>query len=223
MTCAILVAGAWIRPTILARSSSSDGKAASALTPFGSSTVLPIAPPRITNFSWRLGEIDGDLGRANRIVGIGDHGRPLQQGADAGNVRAFKSDLGEAVLGDLHRCASLPGLLAQDLHLGNREAGIVSDDDGVGGLEDPLQLRHLLGFCRSFHKLSPVGGSASPWNIEPPVATCRPYPTRRAAAGTTIGALPLARITPLQVQRFEPIRSDCSDQYRPHPSVQAVD
>jgi hypothetical protein len=34
--------------------------------------------------------------------------------------------------------------------------------------------------------------------------TCRTYPTRRAAAGTTFGALPLARIAPLQVQRFEP-------------------
>src|SRR4029079_4854455 len=119
--------------------------------------------------------------------------RPLQQGTDAGNVRAFKSDLGEAVLGDLHRCASLPGLLAQDLHLGNREAGIVSHDDGVGGLEDLLQFRHLLGFCRSFHKLSPVGGSRRSGTpsrrLHVPSLS-----TRHAAAGTTIGALPLARI-----------------------------
>src|SRR3546814_6616429 len=49
MTCTTLVAGAWTRPTILARSSSSDGSAASAFTPLTSRIVAPIAPPTISN------------------------------------------------------------------------------------------------------------------------------------------------------------------------------
>src|SRR5262249_30337583 len=113
------------------------------------------------------------------IARIGDQRRSLQQGADRGNVGAFKSDLGEAVLGDLHRGASGAGLLLPDLHLGGGEAGIVSNDDRGGGLEALLQLRHLLGFCRSFHKLSPVDGSRRCADDEPSVATCRldPYAT----------------------------------------------
>ena len=85
-----------------------------------------------------LGDIDGDLGRCHRIVGIGDHGRPLQQGTDGGCIRAFKSNLGEAVFRHLHAGASLPRLLTQGLHLGHRKAGVVSDDDGVRGLKDPV-------------------------------------------------------------------------------------
>ena len=101
-----------------------------------------------------------------------------------GNVRAFKSDLGETVLRDLHRGAGLPHLLAQDLHLGDGEAGIVSDDDDVGGLEDLLQRRHLLCFCRSIHKLSPVGGSVlghEGRRLRPAVPA-----SRNAEAGTTL-------------------------------------
>ena len=63
-SCATLVAGAWIRPTILARSSSSDGSAASALTPSGLSAVLPIAPPRMTNFSFALAKSTATFGAA---------------------------------------------------------------------------------------------------------------------------------------------------------------
>ena len=70
----------------------------------------------------RLGEVGGDLGRSNRIARIGDQGRTLEQGDDHRCVGAFESDLGETVLGDLHRRARLPHLLAQSLHLGDVEA-----------------------------------------------------------------------------------------------------
>ena len=113
----------------LARSSSRDGSVASAFTPSGFRAVLPMAPPRITNFSLILGEIHGDLGRRDRIARISDQGRTLQQGPDRGDVRAFESNLGEAVLGDLHGGAGLLHLLAQLLHLGDRQAGIVGHDD----------------------------------------------------------------------------------------------
>src|SRR5438067_7451357 len=45
----------------------------------------------------------------------------LQQGTDGRDVGAFESDLGEAVLRDLHGSAGLPHLLAQLLHLGDRD------------------------------------------------------------------------------------------------------
>ena len=44
-----------------------------------------------------------------------------------------------------------PHLLAQLLHLGDREAGIVSDDDDVGGLEDPVQRLDGRFLFRSIH------------------------------------------------------------------------
>ena len=94
----------------------------------------------------------------------------------------------------MFRGAGLLRLLAQDLHLADGEAGIVSHDDGVGGLEDPLQLRHLLRFCRAFHKLSPVGGEDMTLGHLRRRLHVPPLSTPRAAAGTAIGALPLARI-----------------------------
>ena len=65
----------------------------------------------------------------------------MSRGAIDGCVRAFESDLGETVLRDLHRRASLLHLLAQSLHLGDVEAGIVSHDHDVGGLEDTVERR----------------------------------------------------------------------------------
>ena len=49
-----------------------------------------------------LGESHGGLGRRHRIARISDQGRPLEQGTDRGDVRAFESNLGEPVLGDLN-------------------------------------------------------------------------------------------------------------------------
>jgi hypothetical protein len=110
----------------------------------------------------RLGEIDGNLWRRNRIVRSSDHGRPLQQGTDGSDVSAFKSNFGETVLRDLHRRARLLHLHAQLLHLGDGEAGIVSNDRNRRGLEDLVELSDRLFFCRSFHsKLFPVGGLRS--------------------------------------------------------------
>src|SRR5581483_12458641 len=82
----------------------------------------------------------------------------LEQGRDGGSVGAFKSDFGETVLRDLHGGARLLHLHAQSLHLGDREAGVMSDDDDVRGLEDLVERRDELLFFRSIHsKLSPVG------------------------------------------------------------------
>src|SRR5438067_12161806 len=75
----------------------------------------------------------------------------LQQGTDGRDVGAFESDLGEAVLRDLHGSAGLPHLLAQLLHLGDRETGIVSDNDDVRGLEDPVQRLNGRFLFRSIH------------------------------------------------------------------------
>src|SRR4029077_11471869 len=78
--------------------------------------------------------------------------------ADRGDVGAFKSDLGEAILRDLHGGACMLHLPTQSLHLRNREPGIMSNDDALGGLENLAKGRDLLSFCRAFHQLSPVGG-----------------------------------------------------------------
>jgi len=113
----------------------------------------------MTNCSFCLGEIDGDLWRRYRIVRSGDHGRSLQHGTDGNDVSAFKSNFGETVLRDLHRRTRLLHLHAQLLHLGHGEAGILSNDRDARGLEDRMELFDRLFFCRSFHsKLSPVGG-----------------------------------------------------------------
>ena len=54
--------------------------------------------------------------------------------------------------------ARLLHLLAQILHLGDGEAGIVSHDDDVGGLEDPVQLGDAPLLPLVPLKLSPVCG-----------------------------------------------------------------
>ena len=59
---------------------------------------------------------------------MSDHGRALEQGTDGGDVRALKGNLSEAVLGDLNLGARLPHLLAQPLHLGDGQAGIMRHD-----------------------------------------------------------------------------------------------
>ena len=94
--------------------------------------VLPIAPPRMTSLSLALAKSTATLGAATGSLRIGQQRRALQKGPDRGDVRAFESDLGEAVLGDLHGGAGLPHLRTQLLHVGDREAGIVSDDDDAG-------------------------------------------------------------------------------------------
>ena len=73
---------------------------------------------------------------------------------------SFKSDLGEAVFRDLYVGASLLHLPTQTLHLGDRQAGIMSDDDDLGGLEDLAKGGDGLAFSRAIQKLSPVGGSS---------------------------------------------------------------
>src|SRR4051812_20904522 len=67
----------------------------------------------------RLGEVGRDLGRRDHIARISDDRRALEQGSDGRDVRAFESDLGEAVFRDLHGGASGAHLLAQCLHLGD--------------------------------------------------------------------------------------------------------
>lgn len=133
----------------------------------------------------RLGEFDGNFRRRHRIAGCSDHSRPLQQGADGCDVGAFKSNFGETVLRNLHRGARLLHLLAQLLHLGNGEAGIVSDDRDAGGLEQTIQRFDRLFFCRSFHsKLSPVGGPYEQDHRVAPTVPLQPDPEAQASKDT---------------------------------------
>jgi hypothetical protein len=105
----------------------------------------------------RLGKVGGDLRRSYRIAREGDHGRPLEQGNDRSCVSAVESDLGEPVLGDLHRRARLLHLPAQVLHLGHGEARILSHNHNVGAFEDTIKRRDELFLSRSIHsKLFPV-------------------------------------------------------------------
>ena len=140
-----------MRPTSLARSSSSDGRVASAFTPSGFRAVLPIAPPRITSLSLALAKSTATFGRRDRIARVGDQGRTGHQVRDRGDVGAFESDLGEAVLGDLHGGAGLLHLRAQLLHFGDRKAGVVGNDDHRGLGEDLVERRDELSFSCSVH------------------------------------------------------------------------
>ncbi len=196
----------------MARSSSSDGSEASALTPFGVQGGLAHRSAEDDELLVRLGEVGGDLGRRDHIARISDDRRALEQGSDGRDVRAFESDLGEAVLRDLHGGAGLPHLLAQSLHLGDREAGIVSDNDDVGGLEDPVQRLDGRFLFRSIHVGTLFGWRQDfPWEIRAAGCTSRPV-THRGARTAPAGRRrkPVRRTlrasqarTP--VQRFEPI------------------
>src|SRR5262249_61535391 len=84
-----------------------------------------------------------------------------------------------------------------------REAGIVSTDTGVGGLEALFPLRNLLDFSRSFHKRSPVGGLPSLRTKNRRLRCAVPAVATRAQ-GRRFRALPLAWLAPDKVQRFEP-------------------
>src|SRR6516164_9864308 len=61
---ASLVAGALMRPTILPRNSSSDGREARAFTLSTFRTVLPIEPPRMANRSFVLANSMATFGAA---------------------------------------------------------------------------------------------------------------------------------------------------------------
>ena len=104
---------------------------------------------------------------------MSDQGRPLEQGADRSDVRAFERNLGEAVLGDLNVGACLPHLLAQTLHLGDRQAGIVRHDHDRRLGEDVVQSRD--GFCLFRFVHGARLRSAEPRNLSgPPVAHAAP-------------------------------------------------
>ena len=79
-----------------------------------------------------LGEIGRNFGCRNRIAGIGDQGRALEQRDDRRGFSAFRSDLHQTVLCDLHLSARKLHLLAQRLHLGDVEAGVMSNDHHAG-------------------------------------------------------------------------------------------
>ena len=120
-----------------------------------------------------LGEVDGGLGCRYRIPRKSDQGRPLEEGRDRRDIRAIKSDPGEAVLRDLHRRARKLHLPTQSLHLGDGEARVMSYDDDVRGLEGRVERRDELLFARSIHwilshrRLSPFG-EESAWLHQPP-------------------------------------------------------
>ena len=182
----------------MARSSSSEGKVASALTPSTFEGRLAHGAAEEHEFLVILGESHGGLGRRHRIARIGDQGRPLEKGADRGDVRAFESNLGEAVLGDLNARASLPHLLAQTLHLGDRQAGIVRHDDHRSLRKDLVKRRDRLLLLRSIH------GAFSGWREHlPPIAHAAPRAARGVAAATC--ACPRSRaMSPPPDRRFEP-------------------
>ena len=100
---------------------------------------------------------------------MGDQGRPLEKGPDRSDVRAFESNLGEAVLGDLHGRASLLHLLAQTLHLGDGQAGIMRHDHHRRLREDVVESRNRFFLFRSVH-----GAHFSGRRVSPPVAHAAP-------------------------------------------------
>src|SRR5581483_7937441 len=104
-----------------------------------------------------LGEIDSDLGRRHRILGVSDDCRPLEQGREVIDVRAFESFFREAVLGDFYDGPTLLHLPAKRRHLRDGETGVMSDHDRLGALEGAVERCDLLLLLRSVHFLSPVG------------------------------------------------------------------
>src|SRR5271166_325948 len=148
-----------------------------------------------------LGESHGRLGRRHRIGRMGDQGRALEQAADRGDVGAFESDLGEAVLGDLNGGARGLHLLAQTLHLGDRQTGIVRYDHHRRLHKDAVEGGDCFFLFRSIH-----GNAHSGRRISVPKFACctrrsrRPF--RPIAAATC--ACPRSWASPAPDSRFEP-------------------
>ena len=144
-----------------------------------------------------LGKVDGDLRRSYRSPEKAMMVGPLSRDAIEADVAAFKSDLGQAVFRDLHAGARQLHLLAQILHLDDREAGIVSDDDDVGGLEDLPHRGHLLAFAaRSTASSLRLAG-----RLMRDYAGLMPVVRH---GGTTRKPAPPSAATPPRFTRFEP-------------------
>src|SRR5690606_27842416 len=112
-------------------------------------------------------------------------------------------------------------LLSQELHLGDRKTGIVSDDNGVRGLEDPVEFRYQLLLCRSIHcELSPVGGA-----ITKDVRRLLRQPSvvaQHARQGRRSLALPSDAACRIRSKGSNRSRAAEATKNRPDPSVQAL-
>jgi hypothetical protein len=100
---------------------------------------------------------------------------------DGRDVRAFESDLGEAVLRDLHGGAGLLHLRPQLVHVGDREALVVGHDDHARVRKHAVERRDELAFCCSVHwalsgwrkglpPVAPAAQGALGLRLEPPQA-----------------------------------------------------
>ena len=109
-------------PTSLARSSSSDGRVASALIPIGTKNVRAhrAADDGELLVAVRVG--DRHLRRRNRVGRIGDGGRPLEQAFQAFVLRAFQSALCQPILSDFVAGPCTPHLAPKIAHFGHRES-----------------------------------------------------------------------------------------------------
>ena len=170
----------------MARSSSSDGSVASALTPSAFRAVVPIAPPRITNLSLSLAKSTATFGAATGSLRISDQGRTLQQGPRWTRRPCLRERSWRGGSWRPSRWRQ-PASSARRklLHLGDRQAGVVGHDDDPGVSKTPVQRRDELMLFRSIHVLSPVG---DPTVGPPPVAPAAPV-GREARAGATLSAL----------------------------------
>src|SRR5262249_23180286 len=112
-------------------------------------------------------------------------------------------------------------LPAQRLHLGDVKSGIMSDDDHIGGLKDPVERRDEFLLSRSVHCKLFIRWRPLP---ESPVATGCPRLTlhQRTQDGAT-QVLPVERnMSPPRDPRFEPVAGRSAPK-RSSPSMQATD
>jgi hypothetical protein len=115
-----------------------------------------MAPPRISNLSFVLGVVLGDLGRCHGVFGVGQNGHAREEFRDASDIGSLEGDLGEPVLGDADGPTRFTHACAQVLHLGNRETLVVGHHDDARAFEDLAEfLDHFL-FLGSIHSFTPV-------------------------------------------------------------------
>ena len=155
---AMFEAGAPIMPAMVAISSSRDGIFDTASTPARSRAFSPIAPPRISNFLFVLGEVLGNLGSCHRVFRVGQNGHTRQKLTHALAGFAFQGDLGEPVLGDTHGTTRFTSTSAQVLHVSNRETRVVGNHYNARAFKDLAEfLDHFLFLC-SIHSFTPILG-----------------------------------------------------------------
>src|SRR5262249_58106191 len=125
----------------------------------------------------------------------------IEERNNPGCLSPSEGGVGGAFLAPFPRRTRLLHLPAQRLHLGDVESGIMSDDDHIGGLNDPVERRDEFLLSRSVHCKLFIHWRPLP---ESPVSTgCPRLTLHQRSQDAATHVLPLARnMSPTRAPTF---------------------